>query len=271
LSGKVIAESVAIEKPNNKEKKMKLSLLGLFVFGLASANAKVIWSENFDGRALGHDGVVVNANPVLGGTSSTIAAGEWAVHTDFTIADAGGGDHVLRLPNTERSVGAAIWLDVSTLGLSAGTTYQMEFTIANHVISGTGGKIPPHFANVLKAKGIDGDVEGDATVTWDLRTPTGFDDTVSAGGATIATKGDYLTSINPKNDDQLQWFNDDSVGSGNGTYAYDFTVAADDEYIGLIFGSADRNAESVAYDITNVSVTIPEPEPEPATLGLITA
>jgi hypothetical protein len=244
--------------------KKMVTLLGLIVFGLASANAEVIWSENFDGLATGD--LVFGEIAVFGGSTPDVATGEWAAWDEFSIADAGGGDNVLRLVDTTRSAGAAIWLDVSTLGLSAGTTYQMEFTIANHVISGSGGKIPLQFANVLKAKGIDGDVEGDATVTWDLKASALWDATVSAGGATIATDGDYLTSINPKNDGVTTWFDETSVGSGDGTYTHDFTVAADDEYIGLIFGSSDRNAETVAFDITNVSII-----PEPATMGLVAA
>jgi len=135
----------------------------------------------------------------------------------------------------------------------------MQFTIANYVEDETGFSAATQFANVIKAKGVDAAVTN--TVTLDLQRAANWDVTVSEGDALIATDGAYGTSLLPSSNGQTEFF-------ANGTFTHSFTVAADDEYIGLIIASRDGNSggggASVAFDVTNISII-----PEPATIGML--
>ena len=201
------------------------------------------WVANFDSLAVGTGDLVVNGNPEFGSAAPDVTVDEWAVgHQTFSVADAGAGDHVLRLSNTNSSFAAAIWLDVSDLELAPGE-HRMQFTVSGYTLSGTG-TVPTQFANVLKAKGVD--ASSADTVTWDLAKGANFDNTVTGGGATVATNGSYLTSISPRTGS--------SAFSADGTVTHSFTIAADDEYIGLIIGNNDLNGQTVAFDVDDVTV-----------------
>ena len=211
-------------------------------FLTVSASAQTtVYSENYDGLTVGTGDLVVAGNPVFGSAAPDVTVDEWAVgHQTFSVADAGSGDHVLRLSNTNSSFGAAVWLDVSAM---VPGDYSLQFTVSGYTLSGTG-TAPAQFANVLKAKGVDASTAD--TVTWDLARGANFDNTVTGGGATIATNGSYLTSIAPTAGS--------TAFSADGTVTHSFTVAADDEYIGLIIGNNDQNGQTVAFDIDDVTV-----------------
>jgi hypothetical protein len=212
-----------------------------------TVDASVIWSDNFNGYA-SDSSFLTAANPVF---KTGMSTGTWA-RGDNTVVllDEGGGDKAIRWGASANSRGFAIWLSVATLNLTAGNTYSMTFDIANYVGGATDG-----FANVIKAKGVD----AGGIVTFDLLRGSNFDQMVSSGGATIGMSTNTTTASTSLN-----------IGAGgiqfgaSGSHSVDFVVNAGDEYIGLAFGSQDRNTTQVTFDLDNVSVI-----PEPATIGML--
>ena len=146
------------------------------------------WPGDFDSLAVGTGDLVVDTAPVFGSASPDVAIEQWAVgSSDLSVVDSGAGDHVLSLGHSGSSLGAAIWLDVSDLGLTPGN-YTMEFAVSGYALSGTG-TAPKQFANVVKAQGVDASTAD--TVIWSLNRGANFNTvepvpngtSVSASGA----------------------------------------------------------------------------------------
>lgn len=215
-------------------------------------DANRVWFEDFEGYELGTTNLVVipdESTTVFDGTP----VNQWVVGQggkwDWQVEDAG-SDRGLSLTTKGRdSQGVAICLDAEALGLLAGTEYKMTFSIAKLVkhVAGNETYDSFQFANVLKLKKVkgEGDDEG-GSVTLDLQKAFGWDNTVSAGGALMATGGAYTNSIKPS-------ANGATVFATNGDFSHAFSVADDDEYIMLTIGNVDDN-DKTDFNLTKVSL-----------------